>query len=100
MPTSYPAEFRRRAIALVRSGWSVTKTAHDDCERPAYRTRCQNLRKNWIGIFLIGGDVAESESVSLDDLSHFNIYRRTEAGAVPNEGVELTVLTAWVGAFG
>jgi transposase len=29
MPTSYPAEFRRRAIALVRSGWSVTKTAHD-----------------------------------------------------------------------
>ena len=29
MPASYPAEFRRRAIALVRSGWSVTKTAHD-----------------------------------------------------------------------
>jgi transposase-like protein len=29
MPSSYPAEFRRRAIALVRSGWSVTKTAHD-----------------------------------------------------------------------
>ena len=29
MPTSYPAEFRRRAIALVRSGWSVTKTARD-----------------------------------------------------------------------
>ena len=29
MPTSYPAEFRRRAIALLRSGWSVTKTAHD-----------------------------------------------------------------------
>ena len=29
MPTPYPAEFRRRAIALVRSGWSVTKTAHD-----------------------------------------------------------------------
>jgi len=29
MSTSYPAEFRRRAIALVRSGWSVTKTAHD-----------------------------------------------------------------------
>ena len=29
MPTSYPAEFRRRAIALVRSGWSVAKTAHD-----------------------------------------------------------------------
>lgn len=29
MPTSYPSEFRRRAIALVRSGWSVTKTAHD-----------------------------------------------------------------------
>ena len=29
MPTSYPAEFRRRAIALVRSGGSVTKTAHD-----------------------------------------------------------------------
>jgi len=29
MPVSYPAEFRRRAIALVRSGWSVTKTAHD-----------------------------------------------------------------------
>jgi transposase-like protein len=29
MPTSYPAEFRRRAIALVRSGWSVTKTAQD-----------------------------------------------------------------------
>jgi len=29
MPTSYPAEFRRRAIALVRSSWSVTKTAHD-----------------------------------------------------------------------
>jgi transposase len=29
MPTSYPSEFRRRAVALVRSGWSVTKTAHD-----------------------------------------------------------------------
>ena len=29
MPASYPAEFRRRAIALVKSGWSVTKTAHD-----------------------------------------------------------------------
>ena len=29
MPTSYPAEFRRRAIALVMSGWSVTKTAPD-----------------------------------------------------------------------
>ena len=29
MPTSYPAEFRRRAIAFVRSGGSVTKTAHD-----------------------------------------------------------------------
>ena len=29
MPASYRAEFRRRAIALVRSGWSVTKTAHD-----------------------------------------------------------------------
>jgi transposase len=29
MPASYPAEFRRRAIALVRSGWSVTRTAHD-----------------------------------------------------------------------
>jgi transposase len=29
MPTSYPAEFRRRSIALVRSGWSVTKTARD-----------------------------------------------------------------------
>jgi transposase-like protein len=29
MPTSYPAEFRKRAIALVRSGWSVAKTAHD-----------------------------------------------------------------------
>ena len=29
MPTSYSAEFRRQAIALVRSGWPVTKTAHD-----------------------------------------------------------------------
>jgi hypothetical protein len=29
MPASYFEEFRRRAIALVRSGWSVTKTAHD-----------------------------------------------------------------------
>ena len=29
MPTSNPAEFRRRATALVRSDWSVTKTAHD-----------------------------------------------------------------------
>ena len=29
MPASYPAEFRRRVIALARSGWSVTKTAHD-----------------------------------------------------------------------
>ena len=29
MPTSYPAEFRRRAIALVRLGWWVTKTTHD-----------------------------------------------------------------------
>ena len=29
MPASYPAEFRLRAIALVESGWSVTKTAPD-----------------------------------------------------------------------
>ncbi len=35
MPASYPAEFRRRAIALVRSGWSVTKTAHDLDVTPA-----------------------------------------------------------------
>ena len=27
-PTSQPAEFRRRAIAPVRSGWSVTKVTH------------------------------------------------------------------------
>ena len=29
MPTSYPAEFRRRAIALVKAGATVTKTAND-----------------------------------------------------------------------
>jgi transposase-like protein len=29
MPTSYPAEFRKRAIALVKSGWTVARTAHD-----------------------------------------------------------------------
>jgi transposase-like protein len=29
MPRSYPAEFRRRAIALVKSGRSVTQTALD-----------------------------------------------------------------------
>ena len=35
MPASYPAEFRRRAIALVRSGRSVSKTAHDLDVAPA-----------------------------------------------------------------
>ena len=29
MPRAYPAEFRQRAIALVRAGQSVTKTAAD-----------------------------------------------------------------------
>lgn len=29
MPRGYPAEFRRRAISLVRSGQSVPKTAGD-----------------------------------------------------------------------
>ena len=29
MPTSYPAEFRKRAIALVKSGWMAARTAHD-----------------------------------------------------------------------
>lgn len=29
MPRSYPAEFRQRAISLVRSGQSVVKTADD-----------------------------------------------------------------------
>jgi transposase-like protein len=29
MPRAYPAEFRRRAIALVRAGQTVTKTAAD-----------------------------------------------------------------------
>ena len=29
MPVSYPAEFRQRAIALVKSGWSVPATARD-----------------------------------------------------------------------
>lgn len=29
MPTAYPAEFRRRAIALVEAGQSVAKTASD-----------------------------------------------------------------------
>jgi transposase-like protein len=29
MPRAYPAEFRQRAIALVRAGQTVTKTATD-----------------------------------------------------------------------
>jgi len=29
MPCKYPDEFRARAVALVRSGQSVTKTAED-----------------------------------------------------------------------
>jgi len=29
MPRAYPAEFRRRAIALVEAGQSVAKTAND-----------------------------------------------------------------------
>jgi transposase-like protein len=29
MPRAYPAEFRQRAVSLVRSGQSVTKTASD-----------------------------------------------------------------------
>jgi transposase-like protein len=29
MPRAYPAEFRQRAIALVRAGQTVTKTAAD-----------------------------------------------------------------------
>ena len=29
MPTAYPAEFRRRAVALVDAGQSVAKTASD-----------------------------------------------------------------------
>ena len=29
MPTAYPAEFRRRAIALVEAGQSVARTASD-----------------------------------------------------------------------
>ncbi len=29
MPRDYPAEFRRRAIALVEAGQSVAKTAAD-----------------------------------------------------------------------
>ena len=29
MPRAYPAEFRQRAVSLVRAGQSVTKTAAD-----------------------------------------------------------------------